>query len=337
MRSMLLKWVTGLVTLFFLSVAFADSHVSPHAKSFIFPGSNHVLKNGDIILSNSYGLYSALNSHYGSPQGRYSHALVYMEDSQSGGVLLDFSGHGLQELSPDLSIVPTNEMALVRPRTAPAPGALSSALKQLKSRQLQFDYEMRWPALESSSTYCAGFVSQLFRLAALPDPFPPNEKGEAPDRFITQWARENLGLDLEQVVSPNKVLFLDSYELISEYKPRDLNASLPRIISRAAVRKVQDYLEQDGLMLLPPRAGSSFVIGLTNAGSFDGVTIAQLPEHRRASFLSLQEFTQKVIYRVTRHVRLHDETDWTEQDVEEVSRAVADQYRDSFFTKRNPG
>lgn len=335
MNSLSLRWATGLVALFFFFPAFADPGVAGPPRQFVFPGSNIGLQNGDIILSNSGGLFSALNRQYGFPRGPYSHASVYIEDSKTGGVLVDFSGNGLIELSPDLSAQLSDELALIRPRIAPPAGALSAALRQLKSRPLQFDYDMRWPDVGSDATYCAGVVSQLYRLAGMPDPFPPGNANEARGGFMSHWATERLGLDLNGIVSPNRILSLGDFELLAEYKPADLAASLPRIITMTAVQKVNDYMEKDGLSLQPPKPGSRFILSLANTGLLDGLPLSQIPEKRRGTFITLNEFVEKVRMRTSRYLRHHDEIARNEQAVVEVTQAVADQYRDIYFAPVN--
>ena len=335
MHSLALKWATGLAALFFFFPAFADSGVPRQPGQFVFPGSDYVLQDGDIILSNSGGLFSALNRQYGFPRGPYSHASLYIKDSKTGGVLIDFSGNGLIELSPDLGAYLSDELALIRPRIVPPAGALSAALKQLKSRPLQFDYDMRWPDVGSNSTYCVGVVSQLYRLAGMPDPFPPGNANEARAGFMSRWATEQLGLDLKDIVSPNRILSLEDFELLAEYKPDDLAASLPRIITMTAVQKVNDYLEKDGLSLQPPKSGSRFILNLANSGLLDGLPLSQIPEKRREAFITLNEFVEKVRMRTSRYLRHHDEIARNEQAVVEVTQAVADQYRDIFFAPVN--
>lgn len=335
MRLAALKWVAALVNLFLFFPSFADPGVAGPPRQFVFPGSNIALQDGDIILSNSGGLFSALNRQYGFPRGPYSHASVYIEDSKTGGVLIDFSGNGLIELSPDLRAQLSDELALIRPRIAPPAGALSAALKQLKSRPLQFDYDMRWPNVGSNATYCAGVVSQLYRLAGMPDPFPPGNADEARGGFMSRWATEQLGLDLNDIVSPNRILSLEDFVLLAEYKPTDLAPSLPRIITMAAVQKVNDYLEKDGLSLQPPRPGSRFILSLANAGLLDGLPLSQIPENRRGTFITLNEFVEKVRMRTSRYLRHHDEIARNEQAVVALTQAVADQYRDIFFAPIN--
>lgn len=333
MRLLALKWAAALAALLFLFPAFAGANVLKQPGHFVFPGSDVVLQDGDIILTNSGGLFSALNKQYGFPRGPYSHASVYIEGSESGGVLVDFSTDGLIERSPDLGARRSVELALIRPKAAPSAGALAAALKQLKSRPLRFDYDMRWPDVGSNSTYCAGLISQLYRLAGMPDPFPPGNVNEIRRDFMAQWASKHLELDLAQIVSPNQVLAREGFELLAEYKPGDITAALPRIITAAVVQKVDDYLGKDGLGLQAPKSGSRFILGLVNSGVLDGVVLAHLPEKRREAFFALNEYVQKVRMRVERYIRIHDGTAWNEQDVVEVTRAVADQYRDIYFIR----
>lgn len=328
----MLKWVAYLAALFFWGSALADLNAPNQPKPDLFPGSSIVLQDGDIILNTSSSILGALNSQYGFPRGRYAHAMVYVKGSNSAGVLLNYSDDGL-EVQLDLKLTLSNELALVRPKKAPLPNVLLSAMKQLSSRELYFDYDMRWPPIESNTTYCAGFISQLFRLAGMPDPFPPNSQDEVSEGFMERWAIENLGFDIKQTVSPNKVLSLQDYELVAEYKPDDITGSPSRIVAGAVTQKIQRYIESEGMQQKPPSAGSRFLIGMANMGMMDRNILAQMPEKRRKPLAHLFEFFSLVEARVKRHIRLHDDVTWKEREIDEITQIVADQYRDRFFSK----
>ena len=328
----MLKWATCLVALFFWGSALADLNAPNQPRLDLFPGSSIILQDGDIILNTPSSILGALNSQYGFPRGRYAHAMVYVKGSNSAGVLLNYSDEGL-EVRQDIKLTLSNELALVRPKKAPLPNALLSAMKQLGSKNLSFDYDMRWPPIDSNTTYCAGFISQLFRLADMPDPFPPNSQDQVSENFMGQWAIENLGLDLKQTVSPNKILSLTDYELVAVYKPDDITGSRSRIVAGAVARKIQRYIENEGMQQKPPSIGSQFLIGMTNMGMMDRSILARMPEKRRKPLVHLLEFFSLVEARVKRHVYLHNDVTWKEQEIEEITQMVADQYRDRFFSK----
>lgn len=325
-------WATCLVALFFLGSALADSGVPVPTEPTRFPGSNIALQDGDIILNTTYSILGALNSQYGFPRGRYSHVLVYVKGANTPGTLVNYTDDGL-ELKPASKLVLSNELALVRPKKAPPPDALLAALKQLEARTLHFDYDMRWRDLGSDATYCAGFVSQLYRLAGMPDPYPPNSPDEVSRGYMERWAAENLGFDITQTVSPNKVLTVKDYQLVAVYTPANIEGSIPRIVARTVTRKVQGYIEEDHMQQLPPRAGSRFLIGLTGLGMMDKNILARMPEKRKQPLAQLLEFFSAVEARVERYVSLHDDVDWKEGNIEELAAVVSDQYRDRFFIK----
>jgi len=326
------KWAAFLAALFFCGSVLADQRVLEQSGVHVFPGSSIAMRDGDIILNTSASILGALNSQYGFPRGRYSHAMVYVKGADAAGVLLNYEDDGLEERQ-DFKLNLSNELALIRPRRAPPPDALIAAMKQLKARPLQFDYELRWPSLESNTTYCAGFISQLYRMAGLPDPFPPNGVDEVTERYMERWAMENLGFDIKQTVSPNKILTSTDYELVAVYIPEDIKSSVPRIIARTVTRKMQGYIEHDHMQPTPPGAGSQLLISMANLGMMDKNILAMMPEKRRKPLAHLFEFFSVVKARVERHLRLHNDVAWKEQDVEEITAVVADQYRDRFFTK----
>lgn len=326
-------WATVVVALCFWLTASAGQDDRPTHRSALFPGSQVVLQDGDIILNTSPNILGALNGFYGFPRGRYAHAMVVVAHPDGGVLLLDFTDdEGFR--ARDASVLTgTNELALVRPRFPVQPDALWAAMKALESRPLSFDVDMQWPALDSNATYCVGFISQLFRLAGLPDPYPANTPRDVTESYMTHWAAQHLGLDLLRIVSPNRVLINEQFSIVARYRPQDALAALPRIVATAVTRKVEHYIEHDGLQQAPPGAGSRLLIGMASVGMLEQSLLAQMPEQRRAPLAQLLEYFSLVQTRVARHIRLHDEHPWTEQDIEQVAGLIADGYRDRYFIK----
>lgn len=321
--------------MFVLSLCFAftvhaETEPAGADRPFRFPGSPYVLQDGDIVLTKGGDLFNVLNSEFGFPQGRYSHAQVYLADHGTTGKLVGFSRYGIQEFSPALLDANTDYLALVRPRQSPAPGALMAALKILKSRPLRFDYAMRWPEVDSDSTYCAGFLSQLHRMAGAQDPFPPLTSDIVRESKIGHWAKRRLGLDLSVVVSPNRVLSLDGFELLAEHQPANATATTAVILTDRVVKKVRGYIENEN-MDFKPIEGSKLVLGLLYAGMVQEVELPEFPVKMQGPFASMKAFSEKVGSEVRKRIRTAGEKPWSPQEIESLTDSVADAYRDRYF------
>ena len=167
-------WIKALLlgAFFYCASAWAEEAQpnGPHP----FPGTATTLQDGDIILNDSLNIVSSFNRQFGYPLGLYTHASIYIELPKEGGRIIGFNDAGIQVSKPDAMLRRNFRLALLRPRVKPPAGALAVAFQALSGRPLKFDYDMKWPSADSNTSYCAGFISQLYRLAGLAeiDPFP---------------------------------------------------------------------------------------------------------------------------------------------------------------------
>lgn len=298
-----------------------------------FPGSTVRLKDGDIILDTAPDLSNFLISDLGRPAGKYAHANVYVVIPGKGGRLVSFDNEGVHITGVRKVFEDDYYLALVRPRHPPPPGRLAAALAILQRRPPAFDYALRWPRLDSDKTYCAGFVSQMYRLSGLPDPFPRSFTGrkEAGDA----WLADHLGIDPSKSVSPNAPLFLPQFKLVAQYQNPAKGIADEAAISAAIAGRIKDYLVKRHLTPVTPGLGDKLVLMLVNTGLFDASDIpldALRPRQRRA-VLAVVKFTFMVQSRVARTLYLNDDEDWSEKKIAALTDRVADAYRNSYFVK----
>ena len=298
-----------------------------------FPGSAVRLRDGDIILDTAPDVSNFLISDLGQPSGKYAHANVYVVIPGEGGRLVSFDDEGVHITSVRKAFKDDYYLALVRLRKPPPPGRLAASLATLRRRPLTFDYALRWPGINSDRTYCAGFVSQMYRLAGLPDPFPRSFTGrrEAGD----DWLAKHLGIDPSKSISPSAPLFLPPFKLVAQYQNTAKRIADAAAISEALAGKIKDYLTKRHLIPVTPGLGDKLVLMLVNTGMFDASDIpldALRPRQRRA-VLAVVKFAFMVESRVARTLYLNDDEDWSEKNIAALTDRVADAYRNSYFVK----
>lgn len=299
-----------------------------HQKVNYFGNSQIELRDGDIILTNSPSAINSLLSVFGFPYGRYTHAFIYIESPSFDGKFIGFNRSGISITDPNERRYGV-EYAHLRPTYQPAQGSLVNAFLSLKQRPLKFDFELRWPSLNSDMTYCAGFISQMYRLASMPDPFPP--ASQAYESFWGQWFQEHLEIDLSHAVSPNAILYVKDFELLSEQRSDNAITVKNMIIYSSIVERFKTYIEKDNMEFLPPKLGSKLLLQATSMGMLDGFLLSELPEKFRETFMPIYDYMERVRTRVNRTIYLNEDKNWDEQSIRELTYAAADAYRDNFF------
>lgn len=325
-------WATLLVAFFHGAPSWASDVAQP--APVLFPGTSLALEEGDIILSDGVDMIPSFNREFGHPKGPYSHASVYIVFPDKEGQIVDFDNRGIRVHAPAGFMRRSFKLAILRPNQKPAPGALARAFRVLSQRNLRFDFNMAWPDRDSSQSYCAGFVSQLFRLADLShmDPFPQQEA--RPLEFWGDWALQHLGMDLRQAISPNAILSNAHFRLLAEYDNPSPSLKKKFWLTDVTLRKIMHYLRHEQLEIAPPSLGSRLVFAATDAGWMEGNTFTQMPSQRGKVYVTVFEFVEKVKARVERTLFLHEDKAWSEDDVRALTEAVADAYRNDFFTPR---
>ena len=296
-----------------------------------FPGSTVRLRDGDIILDTAPDVSNFLISDLGQPAGKYAHANVYVVIPGKGGRLVSFDNEGIHITGLRKVFKDDYYLALVRPRHPPPPGRLAAALATLQHRPLTFDYALRWPGIDSNQTYCAGFVSQMYRLAGLSDPFPHSFTGrkEAGDN----WLAKHLGIDPSKSVSPSAALFVPRFKLVAQYRNPSKQIADKAAISAALAGKIKDYLTGRHLTPVTPGLGDKLVLMLVNTGLFDAsdIPLDALRPRQRQAVLAVVKFTFMVESRVERTLYLNDDEDWSKKNIAALTDRVADAYRGSYF------
>lgn len=326
-----MHWMKAALLGAFFYCVFGWAGDVPGNTPVVFPGTTIALQDGDIILNDGANTISMFNRQFGYPAGLYTHASVYIELPKEGGKIVGFNDEGIQVSEPAAVLKRNFRLALLRPKNSPAAGALARAFKTLSSRPLKFDYNMQWPSLDSSASYCAGFISQLYRLAGLTesDPFPEPEA--RPEGFWDAWAEQHLAMRLNQIKSPNAPLFNPHFNLLSEYQEDNPRLRQRLWINEATLSRMMDYIRLEGRRVAPPKLGSRLILAVARAGLVDGVGFVDMPEPRQKVFISVYEFMLRVEGRVTRTMILNEDQTWDQAAIRALTVAVADAYRDEFF------
>ena len=227
-------------------------------------------------------------------------------------------------------------LALLRPMHSPPPGRLAAALAILQRRSLAFDFAMRWPGINSDQTYCAGFVSQMYRLAGLPDPFPPSLAGKKEPE--DDWVAEHLGIDPSVSVSPNAPLFLSEFKLVAQYKNTNKQVADKAAINAAIAAKIIDYVAKQHLVPVVSGLGDKLVLDLISTGLFDAddIPVDNLSPGQRAHLLAVGKFSLMVDSRVGRTLYLNDDEEWSAEKIAALTDRVADAYRNKYFVREGP-
>lgn len=329
---MLLKYclkTAVLLAFFFGSVAWAAGQGIESAP--VFPGTSIILEDGDVILNDGLGIISTFNKKFGHPEGPYTHASVFVVLPKAGGRVIGYNDEGIHISKPQGMFSRNYRLALLRPATKPPAGALADAYQALTQRPLKFDYNMAWPSIDSSQTYCVGFISQLFQIAspAMKDFFlPPKER---PHDFWSEWTKQNLDFNLSQIASPNIFLSNPNFRLIAEYQSDDRGDLVNNWIRRVLIDKIEIFIRDARLDIAPPKLGSRLALFAARAGIIDGITFAQMPDSFQDKFISIYEFMVSVELRTKRTMRLNDDHTWDEKAISALTGEVADSFRNEFF------
>ena len=319
--------------IFFCNAAWAESPAQNQV--YLFPDRAISLQDGDIILTDTPKLSSALIRQLGNPTGKYSHASVFIEFPDGTGKLVSFSDHGVIEIDPAKYLSNNDRLALIRPVATPTKGALADAFAQLSARPLVFDFDMRWPSIESNKTYCAGFISQLFRMSELPETDPYKKPIEFKQAFWDDWALQHLGLSLSHIVSPNAVLANTHFKLLSEYQAKDKQKNVNHWIAETTFHTIMHYIEQDQLAIAPIKLGSGLALSLSKIGLIEGMDLLNMPEDRLKVFVPLWEYSKIVETRVNHLIYIHEDQQWDETSIRALTKSVADYYRDNYFVSQH--
>ena len=313
---------------------FAGSRVNAAGEEgHSFPGSGITLRDGDILLTYVPSLLNSCNRTFAKPEGKYAHALLYVEFPGKGGRLVDFSADGLTAGEVKDHLVKLRAVALVRARVLPEKGKLADAFEDMKRRydagKLKFDFSLRWTDSEDGRYYCTEFISHLFRQSGLPDPFPLRQFPV--DDFWVRWYSEHLDIDYRRIVSPNAPLYLTDFELVAEYQSKDPVAERNELILDTIFSRISNYLREDRMEIRGPSVGSRFIVSLAGLGLVGGPLARGLPRKSRTVFIILKEYVLAVASRVERTILLHKEEDWTAEDISALTRCVSDAMRDRYF------
>ncbi len=329
-------WIKALLlgAFFYCASAWAEEAQPnvPHP----FPGTATILQDGDIILNDGLNIVSSFNRQFGYPLGLYTHASIYIELPKEGGRIIGFNDAGIQVSKPEAMLGRNFRLALLRPRVKPPAGALAAAFQALSGHPLKFDYDMKWPSADSNTTYCAGFISQLFRLAGLAeiDPFP--QPAPRAQDYWDGWAQQHLGLQLDRINSPNTPLLNPNFQVLAEYQEANPRLRHRFWINDATMRRMMDYIRTDQRDVAPPKLGSRLALAAAKAGLVDGVGFIDMPGPRQRVFIAIYEFMLRVEARVKRSMILNEDQTWDEPSIRALTVAVADAYRDEFFVPPSP-
>ena len=319
--------------IFFCNAAWAESPAQNQV--YLFPDRAIALQDGDIILTDTPKLSSALIRQLGNPTGKYSHASVFIEFPDGTGKLVSFSDHGVIEIDPAKYLSNNDRLALIRPVATPTKGALADAFAQLSARPLVFDFDMRWPSIESNKTYCAGFISQLFRMSGLAESDPFQKSIGRKQAFWEDWALEHLGLSLSHIVAPNVVLSDAHFKLLSEYQAKNRQQDINYWISETTFHTIMHYIQHDQLEISPPKLGSGLALRLSKIGLIEGMDLLNMPEDRLKVFVPLWEFSKIVETRVNHLIYIHEGQQWDEASIRVLTKSVADYYRNNYFVSQH--
>lgn len=311
------------------NAAWADSPTQKHA--YVFPDSAIALQDGDIVLTDTPKLSSTLIRQLGNPTGPYSHAAVFIEFPDGTAKLVGYTDHGIKEIDPTQYLSNNARSALMRPVSQPAKGALADAFAELSKRPLVFDFDMRWPSVESNKTYCAGFISQLFRMSGPPENDPYKKPMGYQKAFWDDWALQQLGLSLSHIVSPNAVLTDAHFKLLSEYQTQNQAQNIEHWIAETTFQTLMHYIEQDQLSIAPIKLGSRLALQLSKMGLMEEMDLLNMPEQRLKVFIPLWEYSEMVKARVNRLIFINEDQNWDETSVRALTKSVADYYRDNYF------
>lgn len=298
---------------------------------YVFPDTAIALQDGDIVLTDTPKLSSTLIRQLGNPTGKYSHAAVFIEFPDGTSKLVGYTDHGIKEIDPSKYLSDKGRLALVRPLVKPPMGRLANSFAQLSKRSLVFDFDMRWPSLDSNKTYCAGFISQLFRMSGPPESDPYKNPIDYKQAFWDDWALHQLGLSLSHIVSPNAVLTDAHFKLLGEYQTQDKQQNIDHWIVETTFQTLMHYIEQDQLTIAPIKLGSRLALQLSKMGLMEDMDLLNMPEQRLKVFIPMWEYSEMVKARVNRLIFINDDQDWDEKSVRALTKSVADYYRDNYF------
>ncbi len=298
---------------------------------YFFPDTAVALQDGDIVLTDTPKLSSTLIRQLGNPTGPYSHAAVFIEFHDGTAKLVGYTDHGIKEIDPSKYLSDKGRLALVRPLVKPPQNALAKAYLQLAKRPLVFDFDMRWPSLDSNKTYCAGFISQLFRMSGPPESDPYKNPIDYKQAFWDDWALHQLGLSLSNIVSPNAVLTDAHFKLLGEYQTQDKQQNIDHWIVETTFQTLMHYIEQDQLTIAPIKLGSRLALQLSKMGLMEDMDLLNMPEQRLKVFIPMWEYSEMVKARVNRLIFINEDQDWDEKSVRALTKSVADYYRDNYF------
>jgi hypothetical protein len=330
-----LRFLMAAITaaIFLCNTAWADSPAKN--QGYLFPDTAIALQDGDIILTDTPKLSSALIREFSSPIGKYSHATVYIDFPDGTGKLVSFSDHGIKVIDPDKYLSGNDRLALMRPLAKPPKGALAAAFEQLSARPLLFDFDMKWPSIESNKTYCAGFISQLFRMSGLAESDPFQKSIGRKQAFWEDWALQHLGLSLSHIVAPNVVLSDAHFKLLSEYQAKDRQQDINYWISETTFHTIMQYIQHDQLEISTPKLGSGLALKLSKIGLIEGMDLLNMPEERLKVFVPLWEYSKIVETRVNHLIYIHEDQQWDETSIRALTKSVADYYRDNYFVSQH--
>ena len=320
--------VAAFSAIFLSNAAWADSATQKPA--YVFPDTAIALQDGDIVLSDTPKLTSTLIRQLGNPTGPYSHAAVFIEFPDGTAKLVGYTDHGIKEIDP-IYLSEKGRLALVRPLVKPPMGALANSFVQLSKRPLVFDFDMRWPSVESNKTYCAGFISQLFRMSGPPENDPYKKPIDYKQEFWDNWALQQLGLTLSNIVSPNAVLADAHFKLLGEYQTQDMQQNIDLWLVETTFQTLMHFIEHDQLTIAPIKLGSRLALQLSRMGLMEEMDLLNMPEQRLKVFIPLWEYSEMVKARVNRLIFINEEQDWDETSVRALTKSVADYYRDRYF------
>lgn len=315
--------------IFLGNAAWADSQTQKLA--YVFPDTAISLQDGDIVLTDTPKLSSTLIRQLGNPTGPYSHVAVFIEFPDGTAKVVGYTDHGIKEIDPAKFLSDKGRLALLRPRVKPPQDALAKAYLQLSTLPLVFDFDMRWPSIESNKTYCAGFISQLFRMSGSAENDPYKKPIDSKKTFWDDWALQQLGLSLSHIVSPNAVLTDAHFKLLSEYQTQDKQQNIEHWIAETTFQALMHYIEQDQFKIAPIKLGSRLALELSKMGLMEEMDLLNMPEQRLKVFIPLWEYSEMVKARVNHLIFINEDQEWNETSVRALTKSVANYYRDRYF------
>lgn len=294
--------------------------------------AQYVPHDGDILLFHDTGPIDDVIAGLARPIGSYTHADVYIDSPNQGGLLVSFNKNGVRvKKFTGISAPLAYEIAVVRAVHPPRAGSFFQALTTLEQRHQVFDFGMRWPALESRQTYCAGFISQLYRLAGAPDPFPLSSVGRGDDS-LDQAILRILDFDLSAIVSPSAPLYSPDFTVVMHSINKSPGVLLRKAVAQVIVERIKHYVSVDGLVPLTSSLGDAVLLALADNGIAIGdLPIDKLSPRQRDAFMAVYEFIQVTQERVLRTIYLHPDEVWDDATITEITESVADGYRDHYF------